>query len=247
MLFLNDKNDAYYHIDYCSKFISPERSDCSIRDAIAHDFTHNLVYFLVNALGIENEVAFSASKSLYALMSSSNRHYHTTYHVLRMFMFAHQHEMNLKKWEQLALWFHLAAHCQTAIRHCNEHQSIYFMRAVLPNGYCLNDNSVVNAADMAILQMGELLEDARQEYYSLLDLTLSIYAAPSAVFDSAMFCLRTEFCQQGGSMRRFKSRERKTLSALLAKNFIFRTPMFRQKYEHIAKANAARALKQFAL
>jgi predicted metal-dependent HD superfamily phosphohydrolase len=119
------------------------------------------------------------------------------------------------------------------------------MRAVMPNGYCLNDNRTLNKADRAILNMRKYLDvQVPKEYERLLDVATSIYAASSGVFDMSLLCLRTEFCQQGGTVRRFKSRQRKFFEQLLTKRFVFRTPKFQQRYEAAAKENVTRAFKQ---
>jgi len=245
MIFCTDEDTGYiYHMDYLADFLSPERSNIPIREVVKHDFVFNLVQFLAGQLSVEGNTAFAVGHSLYALMSSSNRHYHTPYHILNMFLFAAQHGIKLKDWEHLAIWFHNASYIPLAPVDCNQHQSVHFMRAVLPHGYLLSDNGIVNQADRAIIHTAKRLEEkVPEEYERVLDLDMSIYAAPLRIFDSAMLCLRTEFCTQS-TMRRFKVRQRKLLECLLKRPSVFRTPMFQQKFDVNSHDNAERALKE---
>jgi predicted metal-dependent HD superfamily phosphohydrolase len=245
MIFCTDEGTGYiYHMDYLADFLSPERSNIPIREVVRHDFVFNLVQFLTSRLKVGGNAAFAVGNSLFALMSCSNRHYHTPYHILHMFLFAAQHGIKLKDWEHLAVWFHNASYMPLAPLDCNQHQSVHFMRAVLPHGYMLSDNGIVNQADRAIIHTSKRLEEkVPEEYEVLLDLDMSIYAAPPRIFDAAMLCLRTEFSTES-TVRRFKVRQRKALEQLLKRSLMFRTPRMRHKYEDQAHENAERALKE---
>ena len=229
---LDDFTGYEYHMAYSSDFFSPYRSGLELRDVLQRDFITNLGRFLKHVMNIEGETAFSVAHGLYAFMSNNHRHFHTPYWIMWKFHFANYYGIKLEKFEQLAVWFKDAVFVPFSPRGLNESQSVCLMRAMIPYGYRMNDNPIVNSADRAIHRHADHLKEVESDYNNLLDLDLSILAADKTVFESAMLNWRIEYVEMG---RRFNSMVRKFFTELVARPFIYRTEKFRRKFEERAR------------
>jgi predicted metal-dependent HD superfamily phosphohydrolase len=234
---LDDLTGYEYHLLYCQDFYSPYRSGLELRDALQRDFVMNLGRFFKRVMKIDGETSFSIAHSLYAYMMNNVRHFHTPYWTMWKFHFAAMNKIKLSPEEQLAIWFRHAIHLPWAAMGLNEQQSVSLMRAMVPYGYKMNDNGVLNAADRAIVAHSDHRKEVDAGFQLLLDLDLSILASHEDIFAQAMLCWSTEYGEIG---RRFKASMRKFFMEILGRPSIYRTDIFKQKFEEQARAVLAR-------
>jgi predicted metal-dependent HD superfamily phosphohydrolase len=73
------------------------------------------------------------------------------------------------------------------------------------------------------------------------DVDLSILGQPSAIYDAFEHAVRKEYWWV--PRRRFCAARVRVLRSFLDRSAIFRWPLFRERYESVARANLARAIE----
>lgn len=239
---LDERNNYSFHMDYCEDFFDPCTCGLAMRNMMERDFLHNLSGFLASKVGVEKGVAWAVASSVLARMSTGHLHYHSPVHVLAMFLFAARLDMELKPWEQLAIWFHDVVYTPGAPENYNEQQSANFMRAVLPSGLDA-PLTIVGQAERGILftAMYER-EDVEEQFHRIMDLDLVSFSCEYKKFCQIALLVQKEMLS-AYTERRFKTAHRRFLQRMLAKKHIYRTSLFQEKFEETARANMTRFIK----
>lgn len=226
-----------FSLPYTQKFFSIHHVGRSCYDNVKRDFIYNLGGFLCVELSVPRESAASIAHATFEKMCDSNLHYHTPVHVLYMLQFAFEHDIKLDTGERLAIWFHDVIFYLDAEYCSNEEQSAAFMRAVIPHGTRLNDNADINFAHGAILATSQHIGSSppKDDYNLVMDLDLAVLSAKESICKQANDCLKLEGSMIGD--RIYLLRQNAFLEALSKREYIYRTPLFRKKFEMKAKSN----------
>lgn len=196
------------------------------------DFVDNFQAFLKETISPElsDDRAATIGRTLVASMSDASLHYHTPVHVLCMFLFAEQNEIELNWDTKLAIWFHDAIYVPGQ-EGLNEHCSSNFMKALM---YPFIDEGVYNKVDVAIRATANHMKDeAAVGHMALLDLDLC-----SLVFENQEVvnqCLEKE-CSNDVKRRAF-------LQTLINRGFVYRSAIFKDRFEDIAMNNVKTQLE----
>lgn len=189
-------------------------------------------------LGVEpaDERLFEAVMARYA---EPHRAYHTARHLDECFarlnavtsLADHIYEV------ELALWFHDAVY--EARRHDNEEQSASWAReAVLQAGLPI---PVAGRVHDLILATKHDAVPATPDAALLVDIDLTILAAPIERFDEYERQVRQEYSWVPGFL--FRRKRREILQAFLARPYIYSTEHFRMFCEALARANLERSIR----
>lgn len=242
---LDSENNYLYHMNYCHDHFNFGRGDNAMRKAAELDFVSNLAGFLTNNVDeVTGTVACAIAECVYHRMSVAELYFHNPVHILSMFLFAHQHDIKLSDWEQLAIWFYNSIYIPGAVKERNEHQSAGFMRAVLPCGYDPH-KLIINNAYSAILETSKNMSVsfAREDCYRILDLAWCHLCWDEDGYESATECLRQESLRIM-SVRKFLDIQTQMLGRLYAAPYIFRSQLFQQKFDAIARHNIKKTLRK---
>lgn len=235
--FIQEKSGYAYHIDYSDSFIDFTVVDDFKRRIIENDFIDNLMMFLHNEMNISNNRSYVIAKTLLSAMTNPDMHYHSPTHILAIFSFVAKNNIELKDWERLAIWFHDAVVIPNSKNGDDEHQSVAFMRSLIPGGNRMTDNSVVNNAERAILATSDHIEaDVNQLYCKLLDLDLFHFSTTWDYVQDTLIALRKEFGSIG-SDRQWQTGTRRIIDCFLQRDKFYRTSWMRERYETKAQNN----------
>ena len=177
---------------------------------------------------------------LVAAYSEPHRKYHTLRHLEECFARLEELRADAVHPEEveLALWFHDAIY--DTKRHDNEARSAEWAREV-----ALAANLPAAVAERIYRLVMVTRHDAAPEEPDekvLVDVDLSILAAPDERFDEYEAQVRGEYAWVPDSV--FRARRREILEGFLARDAIYTTPKFVKRYEARARSNLARALQR---
>ena len=176
---------------------------------------------------------------LIARYSEPHRKYHTVRHLDECFEKLEEIQavaMHLGEIE-IALWFHDALY--EVKRHDNEAKSADWARAV-----SLEAGVAAAAADRAralVMVTAHNAVPADEDQRIVVDVDLSILGAPEERFDEYEVQIREEYAWVPEEM--FRRKRREVLAGFLARQRIFGTAAFIDRYEARARANLARSIQ----
>ncbi len=192
------------------------------------------------ALGVARSVRLEELRaSVLARYREPQRHYHTVQHLDECFErwpeirahAAHPAEV------ELALWFHDAIY--DTHRADNEALSAVLARdSALSLGIAAD--SAQRVSDL-ILVTRHAAEPEGPDAEALIDVDLSILGAASARFDEYERQVRQEYAWVPEDT--FRKRRAEVLGQFLARSWIYSTPLFRERYEPMARVNLRRSLQ----
>lgn len=217
--------------DYSSEY-SRFRGRLNHRDIVA-DFSTGLAA-LLTGLGVEREPAEAIGRSLLGRMSDARLRYHSPLHVLSMLSWAERHGIELAPWQELAVWFHDAVYKPRSVPGDNEALSARLAGAML-TGFLGN-------AELARVQRGvratglHLKRSVPADVAIIIDLDVCSFAWDRTNFLASSLALAEELVPVVGQQG-FRAGRRKFLAELLAKGFVYRTRLFRERFEQSARDN----------
>ena len=205
-------------------------------DEVKGDFTLNLTV-LLETFKIPFSTAYAISRSLWERMADSKLHYHTPLHVMSIFKFAQDECINLYPWEELTIWFHDAIYVPGKPG-LSEHLSALFARSMLAP---FIEENLLMKIELAILNTANHLYDVTNwEFNIIMDLDLAAFSWDR--FKTQNDCIREEFNYVPDE--EYQKNRKKFLSNLISKGFIYRSDLFRHRYEAKAMANIKKDLNE---
>jgi predicted metal-dependent HD superfamily phosphohydrolase len=177
---------------------------------------------------------------LLAHYQETHRHYHTQQHLRECLQQLAKFEGSAERPAEIAiaLWFHDAIY--DTGRQDNERKSADWARLVLSNaGVALE---VVDRVDAMIMATCHKERPTTQDACLLVDIDLSIFAAPPARYAQYEKQVRREYGWVPEPV--FQPKRRKVLMSFLGRDHIFDAIPLREHYEVAARANLIQALSE---
>ena len=177
-----------------------------------------------------------------------HRAYHDERHVLELLQLAQQHAPDLSETERLAIMFHDAVYVPGAPKGMNETLSAMLMRGTVASlvrkGEIqpLPQQRIDDAA--AIIEATTHIDPPAPFAERVCDLDLWRLAAPWEEFQQHSADIDLEFRHLYPPGDACKLARKDFYRSMLAREHIFHTPYFRQRFEPIARANFQRALNE---
>ena len=206
-------------------------------DLTQNDFILNCSKFLE-----EHDILWSTAGaiagSLFARMADQRLHYHTPVHVLWMFQFAQEQfpDQAFAPWEELAIWFHDAVYIPNL--NVSEELSAQYMLSMVSPAFT---NSELSAAQFAIETTAQHLDPVTNELYNTV-MDLDLIAMSWNSFEAQSAAIRKEFDYVDDAT--YQTRRKAFLNRMLAKGFVYRSPLFKERYEDLAWANIKQAMEK---
>ena len=194
---------------------------------VLNDFVVGMSELLVEDFHVDEIRAAVIARTVAGTMLVPGVHYHSPVHVLSMFQFAEQHEIELTACEKLAIFFHDAIVKPGSS--VNETASTYLMRGLLMP---FTGEGVMNEVAHLIdgtARHHEFDVSPFQRTVMDLDLCAFVFDNQNTLFE----CLKKE----SGLEDEFEKGRNAFLTQLIEKKFIFRTNQFKQ-FEEKAMLNA---------
>lgn len=207
---------------------------------LADDFWRGFGRMLRRDWSVDRGAAAAIGKSLLGRMSDSRLRYHTPLHVLAVLSWADRHRIALAPWQELALWFHDAVYKPQSIPGDNESLSAMLARAML-TGFIGRDHVARVTAGVRATGL-HLKRRVPPDCELIVDLDLCSFAWDRRNFLASSLALADELMPIVGP-KRYRIGRRKFLEALTAKGFVYRSPVFVERFEPIAQANIADLLE----
>lgn len=227
--------------DYVNGYAKLSPQDNHLRVAV--DFLSGFEYCLVFTHKIPSLTAYAITRCVYERMMDASLYYHTPLHILTLFQFAQQNEIELEEWEKLAIWFHDVIYIPGYP--LNEWYSAEFMKSMIAP--FLDPSIIDNVWNGIIATSKHLLKSTGSEldpkFERLLDLDLCSFSWDKENYDASSDKITEEFLSLTG-VSGWKEGRIKFLTDLLAKPSIYRTSFFKEKFEQKARANIEQTLKE---
>lgn len=137
----------------------------------------------------------------------------------------------------MALWFHDAVY--RTFRKDNEARSAEWASQFLLNGGC-DAAAVTRVCDM-VMATAHLGANLEGDAALTVDIDLSILGQPAEVYDEFERNVRKEYWWV--PKRRFSAARVRVLRSFLDRSAIFHWPLFRERYESVARTNLTRAIQ----
>lgn len=214
----------------------------TFQDLTKRDFESNFRILLKNFTDKPSE---PLSDCLYTLMAK--RHYHSPVHILSMFQFAE--DIQLTHFQQFAIWFHDAIYYTDSPKGVNEEASCHFMRAMLSpflDSHALFQIASIITATAEHMSVEPMLEESAL----VCDLDLCVFSWPDWAFNAATAALESEYDIPVPSdyfpptaSQVFKAGRKDFLKKLLGRGFVYRTELFRDRFEKRAVNRIERAIR----
>jgi len=196
---------------------------------------------LLHDLGLQTPYPRAITNTVLKYMLGTDRKYHTLVHVLSMFEWAEKHNIKLSKAQQLAIWFHDSIY--EVLREDSEERSSLFMKALVGE---TNPPHVGSHAQCIILYTKDFMKDTDNTWPEgsdlVMDLDLSHFAREEEVFLYADQLVKEEFVPVVGEEEYEKGRI-EFFQTLLARKSIFRTDLFKEKFEAKARENIEKVIR----
>jgi predicted metal-dependent HD superfamily phosphohydrolase len=141
---------------------------------------------------------------------------------------------------ELALWFHDAVYWPWSSR--NEARSAAWAVRFLPRAGL--DIERVRQVESHVLDTRHVTPPSPGDAQWLIDIDLAILGQTPAIYAAFERHVRAEY--RFIPWRRFTQRRQRILGSFLAREHIYGTPWFRERYEPQARANLARAIEALA-
>jgi predicted metal-dependent HD superfamily phosphohydrolase len=191
---------------------------------------------LCQALELPNHQAEIYYQDLYDLYTNPNRHYHNLAHILNFLNLFDQYKTSIEQalLFELAIWYHDAIY--NAKAKDNELQSAILAQKLFEEYLDEMSLSYVNALIMSTEGHFPRLEN--QDTYLFLDFDLSILAAAPSVYNLYSEAIWQEY-KIAYIKVLYKIGRKKVLKNFLAREKIYFSPVFYEKYEAKARQNIA--------
>ena len=198
-----------------------------------HDMFVGSLGQVLTTLNVGAATGEAIGNCLFARMADRDLHYHTPVHILAMFHFAHKHGIPLALEDHLAIWFHDAIYDPRS--RTNETESVAFFGVLLRNHLLPQVRTGVRRRIMATAQHLQVTVRDADVVGTMMDLDVSNFAYPK---ESHLACNQAVAAEYNSICSAGIYREGRDafLQAFAAKGFIFRTPLFRQRFEAAALA-----------
>ena len=195
------------------------------------DFVDGLQAFLKSFIGdgLPDDRAGTIARTVVGSMSDPSLHYHTPVHVLSMFQFAEQNGLEIGCANELAVWFHDSIYVPGKEGQ-NEPCSGHFMKALLDP---FLDEAISQKVDGIIQATAKHLEEVSVDHMLIMDLDLCAFAFENQ--DVVQQCVRDEYPDLNDT--EYAERRKAFLEALIAKGHVFRSAVFRDRFDDIAMKN----------
>lgn len=189
---------------------------------------------LCQALELPGNQAKKYYEQLYDLYTDSNRHYHNLAHILNFLNLLDEHKTKIEQplLFELAIWYHDAiykAKCKD-----NELQSALLAQKLFNKYLKESSLSYVNALIMST--EGHFPRSENQDTYLFLDFDLAILAARPSVYNLYSEAIWQEY-KTAYIKLLYKMGRKKVLKNFLAREKIYFSPIFFEKYEAKARQN----------
>jgi predicted metal-dependent HD superfamily phosphohydrolase len=184
--------------------------------------------------------ALELMQQLIRAYEESHRKYHTTQHLFECLMLVEQYRAFAIEPDEveLALWFHDAVYQVRTSD--NEQKSAKWAEQALRAAHV--DAMRIERVREHILATRHAALPVGRDQELLVDIDLSILGALPARFDEYEVQVRVEYRWVPDLL--FKPKRREILEEFLARDPIYATPAMRDRYEHQARENLARSLRQ---
>lgn len=196
------------------------------------DFVYNMWEFLNHITGWNHRPKNSKiAESVFDMMTSSDLHYHTPIHVLAIFQQAKNMNIDLRKHEILAIWFHDVIYYIGSDR--NEINSCHYMTSLLKESVqedMLNKAVMIIQATANHFKKNEEIEIG----HLVLDMDIASIGGPPDFYNSVSDCIKKEYPQI--SLEDFNTARMNFMKKIAEKGYIYRTEYFKQ-FEEQAKKN----------
>jgi predicted metal-dependent HD superfamily phosphohydrolase len=218
------------------------------------DFIMGMTEFLVDEFEVPASSARSIAYAVWARMTDMRLHYHTPWHVLSMLQLHEKilgegagDDYDLTPAERLAIWFHDSVYVPGAGEGENEYNSVIFMNAMMQP--FIKDKDILARAGELIGETAYHLSNKEEvaegeddiSWAVIMDLDLHNFGLEYEVFEKASACVGREY-EGIYTEEEYKAGRKKFFESLLAKEFIYRTSFFRQRFAEKARENLTRAI-----
>lgn len=189
---------------------------------------------LCEALKLPNSQAKKYYQQLYDLYTDSNRHYHNLAHILNLLNLLDEYKTNVERplLFELSIWYHDAIY--NAKAKDNELQSAILVQELFKEYLDELSLSYVNALIMST--EGHFPRQENQDTYLFLDFDLSILAANTSVYNLYSEAIWQEY-KIAYIKLLYNMGRKKVLKNFLARDKIYFSPVFSEKYEAKARQN----------
>lgn len=210
--------------DYCSEFFNLAQANQNQCTQVADDFVINFAK-LLRKLKVTSDMAIA--EAVYHRMVDTQLTYHNPVHILSIFQFAQQHNINLAWWEEIAIWFHNSVYVPGQPEGQNEWASSKFMEAMM-SPYVTNNK--LNEISNSILHIAyHTHKEVPAKYHIILDLDLCAFAFENPGREITYHCVQAEYPHLSENVI-MKGRY-EFLEKLMKKWFIFRTHVMQKDFE----------------
>jgi predicted metal-dependent HD superfamily phosphohydrolase len=177
-----------------------------------------------------------------------HRAYHDERHVLELLELAAKHTPDLTETERLAIMFHDAVYVPGAPKGMNETLSALLMRATIAG--LVRAGTIPAPPQQMVDEAAKIIEETTHidppssSAARVCDLDLWRLAAPWEEFQQHSADIDREFRHLYPPGDACKLARKQFYHSMLARDHVFHTPYFRERFEPIARANFQRALNE---
>lgn len=189
-------------------------------------------------LNITPETAELIAENVCEFMSNSKLTYHNIMHILIMFKFAQENNIELNIEQKFAIWFHDII--VNPLMQNNEELSLLLMEAFLKpyvsEEFLKNVKKHIRATSFYLLNEKELnLVNNDENSHIIMDLDLHSLCQSYQYFTFIKKLIKKERKNTGFTLS--KESDMNFVIKLLERKFIFRSSLFQNKFESIARDN----------
>jgi len=193
-------------------------------------------YHLISLYTSDNELIRDSFDKLNSYYSASGRYYHNLQHIQKMLLFLEKHRKLVSNYQllQFAIWFHDAIYQPQKLN--NELKSAQFMKTVLGKTK-LTENKLNRIYELILFTKNHEKHKLENDFDAafFLDLDLVVLSLQQSEYQIYMNNIRKEYAFVPNLI--YRIRRKNILKRFLKLEHIFRTPLFRQKFEKQAREN----------
>lgn len=217
------------------------------KDYLNKKLASEFACFTRDAYGTRYTTALSIGETIIARMSEDGLHYHTPPHVLNIFQFAKDNNIELENWEKTAIYFHDAVYLPLGTPGMSENCSAQFFQTLMKPFILKSDGQIDYNELLKIstaITVTSLHCDAtvKPEWHKILDLDLFGFALPPEENEYFNSLVKKEYVEFGIKSEDYDIKRKEFLNKLISKGFLYRTELFRDKFETVAMENIKKAL-----
>lgn len=194
-----------------------------------------------NTVAFDPKTVQRGGKRLCKAYASRGRHYHTLEHISALFSLWEQyhHELRAPDTVALAIWYHDAVY--QSLRKDNEKRSAQWAQRDL-SAWGLAAETIKTVVKMieVTAHHHRVPEPVNHDLLWFLDFDLNILSAPAAVYSMYVEQVRKEYRWVPEAL--YRQGRVKVLKTMLAADFIYHTPTFRQQKERLARENVRKEI-----